>query len=216
MFALIGDGMAAATQALLQGDQEVARTLIRRDRTIDEIYRQVETMVEGAMTLQSPMAADLRYLLTVLRIVPELERSGDLVEHIALRGMQNLHQDLSPRLRGIFDSMGHLGADMWRRSADAWADRNGTAWSEIDDLDDEMDTLHASLTAEAAAGGMSVPVAIEVALLGRFYERLGDHAVNVAERVRYLAGHVDPLQVEAPHHGPKGEKPATGDFGPPT
>jgi len=74
-----------------------------------------------------------------------------------------------------------------RGSADAYAERDPSGASRLREIDDELDDLHVSLTAELASGKLSIPVAIEVALVGRFYERLGDHAVNIAARVRYLA-----------------------------
>ncbi len=134
------------------------------------------------------MAKDLRFLLAVLRVVPELERSHDLVEHIARRADQALREELSPRARGLVERMGALGTEMWRATGDAWAERDSAAASLLDERDEEMDDLHSSLTAELAGGAMSLPVAMEMALVARFYERLGDHAVNIAARVVYLAG----------------------------
>ena len=77
---------------------------------------------------------------------------------------------------------------MWREAADAYVERDAAAAASLADADDEMDELHVSLTAELVSGNLTVPVALELALVGRFYERLGDHAVNIANRVRYLAG----------------------------
>jgi phosphate transport system protein len=80
--------------------------------------------------------------------------------------------------------MGEVACAMWRMAADAYGDRAADAAERIDRLDDEMDDLHVTLTAEIIAGGTVLPVAIELAMIGRFYERLGDHAVNLARRVR--------------------------------
>jgi phosphate transport system protein len=76
---------------------------------------------------------------------------------------------------------------MWRATTDAYAERQPNGWALVDDLDDEMDDLHVSLAVEAVAGTMPVPVAVELALLARFYERFGDHAVNLAKRVAVLS-----------------------------
>ena len=76
---------------------------------------------------------------------------------------------------------------MWRATTDAYAERQSTGWALVDDLDDEMDDLHVSLTVEVVAGTMPLPVAVELALLARFYERFGDHAVNLAKRVAVLS-----------------------------
>lgn len=188
LFALVVDGISAATDALLTGDREAADRLVEQDELIvDELYHQIEELVQNQLVLQSPMAGDLRFLLVVLRIVPELERSGDLAEHIAQRAVRGLSEELTPRVRGLIEQMSRTGAEMWRVAADAYAERDPAAYERLEDRDDELDDLHVSLTAELSSGRMSIPVAVEVALLARFYERLGDHAVNVAKRVRYLA-----------------------------
>jgi len=80
-----------------------------------------------------------------------------------------------------------VAVHMWRATTDAYAEREPSGWALVDDLDDEMDDLHVSLTVEVVAGTMPLPVAVELALLARFYERFGDHAVNLAKRVAVLA-----------------------------
>jgi phosphate transport system protein len=138
--------------------------------------------------LQAPVASDLRFLLSVLRIVPELERSHDLVIDIAHRANHSLSEDLSPRSRGLVEGMGQLVADMWRVAVDSWYQRDRTAAAVLQDRDEEMDELHASLIAELASGQMALPVTMEMTLVARSYERLAAHAVNIARRVVYLAG----------------------------
>ena len=124
----------------------------------------------------------------MLRVVPELERSHDLVENIARRASHALGQDLTPRARGLTEHMGNLASGMWRQAADSWYARDRSAAAVLAQCDEEMDELHASLTAELASGQVTLPVAMEMTLVARFYERLGDHAVNIARRVIYLAG----------------------------
>ncbi|HEY1345717.1 MAG TPA: PhoU domain-containing protein, partial [Streptosporangiaceae bacterium] len=138
------------------------------------------------------VASDLRFLLSVLRIVPELERSHDLVIGIASRANHILSEDLSPRCRGLVERMGSLASGMWRQAVDSWYERDRDAAAKISERDDEMDELYASLIAELASGRMPLPVTMEMTLVARFYERLGDHAVNIARRVVYLAGSQDP------------------------
>ena len=188
LFAMVTEGLAAATEALLTGDREVIRVLGERDVAIDGVYRDVEELVNQQLALQAPVARDLRFLLSVLRIAPELERSHDLVEHIARRGSQGLAEAVTPRSRGLIDRMGVLGVEMWRMCADAWYDRDPSVAERLAELDDEMDEMHAALSAEVALGGSSIPVSMDMALVARFFERLGDHAVNIARRVVYLAG----------------------------
>jgi len=187
LFALVSEGLAGATEALLAGDRETARALVARDQIIDTVYVELEDLVQSLFALQSPMADDLRFLLSVLRIVPELERSGDLTEHIAQRAARGLTPELTPRIRGLIEQMGRVGVEMWRTTAEAYAARDGSAAALLRERDDELDDVHVSLTAELASGTVTIPVAIELALVGRFYERLGDHAVNIAGRIRYLA-----------------------------
>src|ERR1700722_5456682 len=120
LFALVAEGLVAATEALLAGDTEVARLLTEREDLIDNLYRDTEQLVNRQLALQAPLATDLRFLLSVLRIVPELERSHDLVEHIARRAGHGLREELSPRARGLVEQLGSAAAEMWRQAADCW------------------------------------------------------------------------------------------------
>jgi phosphate transport system protein len=186
LFALVSEGVAAATDAFLSGDRDAAKSLIDSDKVIDSLYCDVEELVQRQFALQSPMARDMRFLLSVLRIVPELERSGDLAEHIAARAARGISSAITPRIRGLIEQMGRVGTEMWRMAADAYADRDPDVAVRLNERDDEMDELHVSLTAELVSGQLTMPVALEMALVGRFYERLGDHAVNIGERIRYI------------------------------
>ena len=93
--------------------------------------------------------------------------------------------------------MDEVACGMWRWAADCWSERDGSAASALAVADHELDELHASLVAELASGAMALPVTLEMTLVARFYERLGNHAVNIARRVTYLAGstHARPLDV---------------------
>jgi phosphate transport system protein len=188
LFAMVAEGVPVATQALLNGDDGAFVTLAERDRAIDALYVEVEGLANREILLQAPVAADLRFLLSVLRIVPELERSHDLVVHIASVAGHILGDDLTPRAKGLAGRMGDLTSDMWRQAADSWYQRNRAAAEALAESDEGLDELHASLIAELAAGHTAVPVAMEMALVARDYERLGAHAVNIARRVLYLAG----------------------------
>jgi len=193
LFAMVAEDLPEATRALLNGDDEVIKTLTEREQIIDALYPQVEGMANREILLQAPVASDLRFLLSVLRIVPELERSHDLVVQIASRATHILGDDLSPRTRGLVERMGALAADMWREAVDSWYQRDRSAAARLAERrDDDMDELYASLIAELASGRMSLPVTMEMTLVARFYERLGDHAVNIARRVIYLAGTLPP------------------------
>jgi phosphate transport system protein len=188
LFAMVAEDLAKATDALLSGDDEAIKVLAERELAIDALYQEIEGLVNREIALQQPVASDLRFLLSVLRVVPELERSHDLVEHIARRGNHILAGELSPRSQGLVERMGKLAADMWRQAADSWYRRDRSVAATLEQRDEEMDELHASLMAELASGRMALPVTMEMTLVARFYERLGDHAVNIARRVIYLAG----------------------------
>jgi len=187
LFALVGEGVAGATHSLLAGDREAARVLAESDETIDALYREVEQLAQRQLAQRATGPDELRYLVAVLRMLPELERSGDLAEHVSRRAVRGLGVELSPRARGLVEQMGEVACDMWRATADAYADRAEVA-DNVESLDDELDELHVTLTAEIASGSMPLPVAIEAALVARFYERFGDHAVNLARRISVLAG----------------------------
>jgi phosphate transport system protein len=188
MFGMLAEDLARATDALLTGNNEVVKLLAEREKVIQALYPEIESLVNRTILLQAPVASDLRFLLSVLRIVPELERSHSLVEHIARRADHFLSSDLTPRSRGLVERMGELASDMWRQATDSWYQRDVSAADTLAERDEEMDELHSSLIAELASGRMALPVTMEMTLVARFYERLGDHAVNVASRVLYLAG----------------------------
>jgi len=197
LFAMVAEDLPGATQALLTGDDAVIKTLAEREQAIDALYPEIEGMANREILLQAPVASDLRFLLSVLRIVPELERSHDLVVQIASRATHILGGDLSPRCRGLIERMGSTVSGMWRQAVDSWYQRDRSAADKLTQRNDEMDELYASLMAELASGRMALPVTMEMTLVARFYERLGDHAVNVARRVIYLAGstHAQQLNV---------------------
>jgi phosphate transport system protein len=188
LFAMVAEDLPTATEALLSGNNEAVQMLAERDQVIDALYAEIEELVNREILLQAPVASDLRFLLSVLRIVPELERSHDLVVEIARLADHILGGDLSPRTRGIVERMGNLASTMWRQAADAWYKRDRTAAFALGERDNEMDDLHASLIAELASGRLALPVTMEMTLAARLYKRLGAHAANIARRVVYLAG----------------------------
>jgi phosphate transport system protein len=188
MFAMVAEDLPGATHALLSSDSDVIAMLAERQQVIHALYPEIEKLASREILLQAPVADDLRFLLSVLRILPDLERAHHGVLGIAARANHILSDDLSPRCRGLVERMGNLATQMWRQAADCWYQRDPSAANALSTSDEEMDELHASLIAELASGQMSLPVTMEMTLVARFYERLGDHAVNVARRVVYLAG----------------------------
>jgi phosphate transport system protein len=183
IFALVGEAMAGATHALLSGDRELAKRVVDKDMAIDQLVNSIVSTTELQLVENESLnVADRRRLLTLLRILPEVERSGDLAEHIARRAARGLGVEMSPRSRGLVERMGEVASMIWREATDVIIDGKLEAAGAIEEIDDELDDLHVSLTAELTSGSMTLPVAVEVALLARFYERFGDHCVNLARR----------------------------------
>jgi phosphate transport system protein len=188
LFALVGEDLGLATGALLDGDADALKVVTERQANIDAIYSELEVLVNRQLVLQSPMADDLRLLVSVLRILPDQDRAHRLALHIAQQATHVLSDDLSPRTRVLVRRMGDTAADMWDKTSSAWYKRDRTAADVLDEQDDEMNSLYSALVAELASGTMRVPVIMDMTLVARYYERFADHAVNIARRVVYLAG----------------------------
>ena len=187
LFTTVAEDVPQATDALLSGNSDAVQALTGRDLVIDALYPRIEELADREILLQQPVAADLRLLISVLRVVPELERCGDLAAHIASRAATGMAMRLTPVVRGLLEEMATICSGMWRRAADAWAERDGDVAAELDKIDDQLDTLHETLVAELERADLALRDALQMTLVGRFYERLGDHAVHISERVRYLA-----------------------------
>src|SRR5579872_3101275 len=108
LFAMVAEDLPKATEALLTGNNDTLRILAQREQAIDALYPEIEELVNREILLQAPVAADLRFLLSVLRIVPELERSHDLVVHICANAGHVVSGDLTPRARRLVERMGDL------------------------------------------------------------------------------------------------------------
>ena len=187
LFALVSEALAGATEALLGNDPTIGLAVVEGDQSVDDLTSEVELMVWRQIDNESTPITTLRHLVGVLLILPELERSGDLAEHIAQRAVTNLGAEMSPLSRGIVQRMSEVALEMWRDAANAYADRSAQSISLHED-DEEIDILHDRLTGEIAAETMPTAIGAQVTLLARFYERLGDHAVNLARRIEMLHG----------------------------
>jgi len=185
---MVEEDLEQARAALLSGDGDTSAVLIARDQEIDVLYRQVEELVQREILLQAPVAADLRYLLSVLRITPELERTHDLIVQLAASAGSVSLDELSPGGREVVAQMGDLVTEMWSRASECWYQRDQNVAQALAEKDKELDDLHARLYAEVAAGGMPARATMEFTLVARCYERIGAHAVNITRRVVYLAG----------------------------
>jgi phosphate transport system protein len=188
LFDLVAADLAGATPALSDGDSEVVQVLAEHGLVIDLLGPEIEKLVKTAILLQAPVASDLSFLLCVLRVLPELERSHHLVVQLASKASHIRSADLSPRSRELVEGMGNLASGMFRRIADSWYQRDHSAAAVLAERDHEMDELHASLIDEVSSGRMALAVTIEMTLMAPLYERLSDHAAYIADQVVYIVG----------------------------
>jgi phosphate transport system protein len=175
-----------ATQALLNGDAEVAERVIAADDTIDDTRERVEDTAFSLLSLQQPVAGDLRVVVSALRMVSELERMGDLSVHVAKIARLRVPEIAVPEAaRPTVARMGEVAEDMVRRVAAVITDKDVEAAIELGRDDEEMDQLRRSSFTQLLGDDWQhgVESAVDIALLGRYYERIADHAVSVANRV---------------------------------
>ena len=190
MAGMVTEALGKATQALLAGDLTVAEEIIRSDDLLDALTLDIEERCYQLLALQQPMATDMRAVVTAIRLTAEIERSGDLVANIMKAARRMYGVELDPKLRGLIERLGEEVHRLFRLSIDAYAERDEGLAAAIDDMDDTVDELHVhyiqAIFETHGSGTMALQPAVQLALVGRFYERIGDHAVNVGERVRYM------------------------------
>lgn len=178
-----------ATASLLTGDAAIAEEVISADRAIDANRERVEDNAFALLSLQQPVAGDLRVVVSALRMVSELERMGDLSVHVAKIARLRVPNIAVPEsIRETMVKMAEVAEDMVRRVKAIIADRDVEAAIELGRDDEIMDQLRrrsfAELLGEDWAHG--VEAAVDIALLGRYYERIADHAVSIANRVIFV------------------------------
>jgi phosphate transport system protein len=181
--------MRDATKALLTADRAAAETVIARDAEVDMIYREVEERVCDLLARQAPVAIDLRTVVTALHVSADLERMGDLADHVAKTALRRHPAMAVPaELRPVFAEMAAIADRMAHKIAGVLSRPDAHLAGELDRDDDAMDDLHRGLFATLISEDWahSVETGVDVALLGRFYERFADHAVNAGRQVVYL------------------------------
>ncbi len=186
---LVGSAMSRATTALLDADLQMAERVIANDDAIDALYRDTEAKAFDLLVRQQPVATDLRQIVTSLRMVADLERMGDLALHVAKVARRRYPSSaVPPELRAIILQMGHAAEEIVAKAGSVIAQRDVAMAFELEKDDDVMDGLHRQLftTMLAPEWSAGVEAAIDIALVGRYYERFADHAVSVARRVVYL------------------------------
>jgi len=189
--ALTTEAIAAGTQAFLDADLGAAERVIEKDDEIDNLTHSIEDRCYLLLARQQPMASDLRTVVAVLRIVHELERSADLMVNVAKTTRRLYPHPLDPKLRGIIQRMGEQAGTQTRVALDAFADSDPSAAHALADMDDAMDDLTKSLFRHILTGGgsddeESILQAVQLALVGRHYERIADHAVTIGQRVGFM------------------------------
>ncbi len=184
-----------ATRALTEGDAEIAQQVISGDREIDLARERVEDAAFNLLSLQQPVAGDLRMVVAGLRMVSELERMGDLSVHVAKIARLRVPEVAVPReVQPTINKMAMTAEDMVCRVAKIIVDRDVEAAIELGRDDEVMDQLRRQSFTELLSDDWShgVEAAVDLALLGRYYERIADHAVSVAHRVVFVVTGVYP------------------------
>jgi len=189
MAVLVKDAMATATTALLNADLALAEKVIQEDEVIDSIQHDLDARAINLMARQQPVASDLRTLVTSLRMSADLERMGDLAHHIAKQArMRYPNCAVPPELTGTITEMGRAANSIIDKISAVMEHRDAARALEIESDDDEMDKLHRKLISILLEDSWphGVESAIDMTLLGRYYERCSDHAVSIARRVYFL------------------------------
>jgi phosphate transport system protein len=178
--------LSTATLALLDGDGRMAELAIRGDDALDQMTRDIEDRAITLMATQQPVATDLRQLVVTLRMVADLERMGDLAVHIAkVARLREPGRAVPDKLETKIREMARVADSMIETASRVVAERDIVAAAELEREDDEMDYLRQDLFRKLLSSKWQhgVEAAVDIALLGRYYERIGDHAVSMARRL---------------------------------
>jgi len=184
------EAIPRATAVLLSGDLEGADYLVQGDDEIDARAVDIEEHCFQELALQAPVAGDLRQLVSIIKITGELERSADLAVNICKGARRIYGHEIDPVLRGLITKMSEQAQQLFISAMDAFELSDAPKAAAIDDMDSFLDGLHRQFIQEIfeshARGKMDVQVAVQLAIIGRFFERIGDHAVNVGERTQFI------------------------------
>jgi phosphate transport system protein len=169
--------------------KELAQRVREGDDQIDALFLDIETRSLTLLAQQAPVAGDLRLIVAILRVANDMERSGDLAYNIAkLAQIEDFRQPELKQVRALVAEMGHTAANLTGLAIDAWAAKDDELAADVALQDDVLDDLHARVIERLVElkGEDSLASAIRLAMVGRYLERIGDHAVNLSERVRYF------------------------------
>jgi len=189
MSGLVGHAMERATTALLTADLKLAEEVISDDSKIDALHHDLDNRILGIMARQQPVAGDLRILVTSIRMSADLERMGDLADHIAkVARMRYPSTAVPPELILTIQEMGSVVKLIIDKTSSVIQSHDLAVALQLEKDDDEMDRLHRKLFMTLLDDSWShgIETAIDMTLIGRYYERCADHAVSVARRVYFL------------------------------
>jgi phosphate transport system protein len=189
MSQLANTAMVRATKAILEADLGIAEEVISEDERIDALHHDLDSRILNLMARQQPVAGDLRALVASIRMSSDIERMGDLAHHVAkLARMRYPACAIPPELVFIIQEMGEVAQRIMTKTTGIITSRDTLAAVELEKDDDEMDKLHRKLFEILLDPSWShgIETAIDMTLLGRYYERYADHAVSVARRVYFL------------------------------
>ena len=185
----VATAMEDATRALLEADLQLAEQVIAEDARIDELRTTAEEKAFGLLALQAPVATDLRVVISAIHGAGDIERMGDHALHVAQAARRRPPQPVLPDdVAPFFAEMGRIAAAIARKAADVIRKRDVAMATTLESDDDAMDDLHRHIFSVLMAPSWchGVGPAVDITLLGRFYERYADHAVTVAKRVVYV------------------------------
>lgn len=187
--AMVSTSMTKATTAILSCDLKLAEEVIATDVKIDDYQHENDSRIIDIIARQQPVARDLRALVTALRMGSDLERMGDLSHHVAkVARLRHPNAAVPPELVAIIQAMGVAAVAITEKTGVVIATRNTQMALEIERDDDVMDDLHRKLIAVLIEPTWKhgIETAIDLTLLGRYYERYADHAVSISRRVYFL------------------------------
>jgi phosphate transport system protein len=186
----VSESIPRGTEAFLDSDLAAAQKLIEEDDILDSMAVGLEEKIYEIIALQAPVAKDLRSVTTALWLTSEIERSGDLMVNIAKATRRVFGTPFDARVRGLLVQMSEEAARLFRLAIDSFIERDSGLAAALDDIDDRLDQLNLE-TVQAIFEAhehhsIKLSSSVQLALVCRYYERIGDHAVNIGERVRYM------------------------------
>jgi phosphate transport system protein len=186
---MVSDSMGKATDAILNSDLKLAEDVIKTDEQIDSVQHDLDARIIDIIARQQPVATDLRALVTALRMSADLERMGDLAHHVAkIARLRHPSAAVPLEATEIIKGMGKVATEMAIKTGTVISTRDTSLANEVEKDDDQMDALHRKLisTIIGMKWDQGIETAIDLTLLGRYYERYADHAVSVSRRVYFL------------------------------